>query len=55
MPGDQPRHGQSAVRRPGATASRRAFFTTSDSVEDIESLRQALGYQKLVLFGVSYD
>jgi pimeloyl-ACP methyl ester carboxylesterase len=32
----------------------RGFYTTSESVGDIEAVRQALGYQKLVLFGVSY-
>src|SRR5512132_2873069 len=32
----------------------RAFFRTSDSVDDIEALRVESGYQKLVLFGVSY-
>jgi pimeloyl-ACP methyl ester carboxylesterase len=32
----------------------RGFYRTSDSVEDIEALRVAGGYSKLVLFGVSY-
>ncbi|MCW3014597.1 MAG: alpha/beta hydrolase [Solirubrobacterales bacterium] len=32
----------------------RAFFTTAQSVEDIEALRIAGGYSKLVLYGVSY-
>ena len=32
----------------------RADFTTADSVSDIEALRVAGGYQKLVLFGTSY-
>ena len=32
----------------------RAFYRTNDSVEDIEALRVAAGYDKLVLFGVSY-
>ena len=32
----------------------RADFTTMESVEDIESLRQAAGYDKLVLYGTSY-
>lgn len=32
----------------------RAFFRTPDSVADIEALRVAGGYEKLVLFGVSY-
>jgi pimeloyl-ACP methyl ester carboxylesterase len=32
----------------------RAFYRTPDSVEDLEALRVAGGYEKLVLFGVSY-
>jgi pimeloyl-ACP methyl ester carboxylesterase len=32
----------------------RGSYTTQESVADIESLRQALGYRRLVLFGVSY-
>jgi pimeloyl-ACP methyl ester carboxylesterase len=32
----------------------RGFYRTSDSVDDIEALRVESGYQKLVLFGVSY-
>jgi pimeloyl-ACP methyl ester carboxylesterase len=32
----------------------RAFYTSLDSVADIEALRQALGYEKLVLYGTSY-
>jgi pimeloyl-ACP methyl ester carboxylesterase len=32
----------------------RGAFTTQQSVEDIESIRQAAGYKKLVLYGTSY-
>jgi pimeloyl-ACP methyl ester carboxylesterase len=32
----------------------RGAFTTQESVEDIEALRQAGGYEKLVLYGTSY-
>jgi pimeloyl-ACP methyl ester carboxylesterase len=32
----------------------RGSFTTSESVEDIESIRHAAGYKKLVLYGTSY-
>ncbi len=32
----------------------RAFYTTLDTVADIEALRKALGYEKLVLYGTSY-
>jgi pimeloyl-ACP methyl ester carboxylesterase len=34
--------------------SRRAFYSTVDSVRDIESLRQTLGVDKIALMGVSY-
>ena len=33
---------------------RRAFFTTQDSVEDVEAIRRALGVDKLTLLGISY-
>lgn len=32
----------------------RRFFTTADSVQDIEALRAEAGYAKLVVYGVSY-
>jgi pimeloyl-ACP methyl ester carboxylesterase len=32
----------------------RGDYTTSESVQDIEALRQASGYEKLVLYGTSY-
>jgi pimeloyl-ACP methyl ester carboxylesterase len=32
----------------------RAFYTTPDSVADIEAIRRAGGYDKLVLYGTSY-
>jgi pimeloyl-ACP methyl ester carboxylesterase len=35
----------------GATRSQ---YTTQTSVDDIEAIRQAMGYEKLVLYGVSY-
>ncbi len=34
--------------------AKRGAYTTQESVADIEALRQAAGYEKLVLFGVSY-
>jgi pimeloyl-ACP methyl ester carboxylesterase len=34
--------------------SNRAFYTTADTVADIEAIRQAGGYEKLVLYGTSY-
>jgi pimeloyl-ACP methyl ester carboxylesterase len=32
----------------------RGFYRTSDSVDDIEAIRQAAGYDKLTIYGVSY-
>src|SRR4029078_366057 len=32
----------------------RPFYTTADSVADIEAVRRALGYERIALFGVSY-
>ena len=44
-----------AVRDCGeAIGSKRRFFSTADTVEDLESLREALGVDKLTLDGVSY-
>ena len=43
--------GQRCAARLGAT---RGLYTTAATVEDIESLRVADGYEKLVLYGVSY-
>ncbi len=34
--------------------ARRGHFTTAASVEDLEALRQSIGYERLVLYGVSY-
>jgi pimeloyl-ACP methyl ester carboxylesterase len=39
------------ARRLGA---RRPFYTTPDSVEDMEAIRVALGARRLTLFGISY-
>ena len=32
----------------------RRHYTTPDSVEDMEAIRQQLGVEKLTLFGISY-
>jgi pimeloyl-ACP methyl ester carboxylesterase len=32
----------------------RGFYTTAQSVDDIEAIRQASGYDKLMIYGVSY-
>jgi len=43
-----------AARCAGELGVRRGQFTTAASVEDIEALRAESGYEKLVLYGVSY-
>jgi pimeloyl-ACP methyl ester carboxylesterase len=43
--------GEDCARRIGP---RRAFYTTPDSVEDMEAIRKAAGADKLTLFGISY-
>jgi pimeloyl-ACP methyl ester carboxylesterase len=46
--------GQAIVRCARGLGAARSFFTTPDSVADIESIRRAGGYEKLVLVGTSY-
>ncbi len=43
--------GEKCARSLGA---RRAFYTTPDSVEDMEAIRIAAGAERLTLFGISY-
>jgi pimeloyl-ACP methyl ester carboxylesterase len=43
--------GEDCARRIGA---RRAFYTTPDTVADMEAIRKAAGARKLTLFGISY-
>jgi pimeloyl-ACP methyl ester carboxylesterase len=38
----------------GQIGPTRGFYTTADTVADIEAIRQAGGYEKLVLYGTSY-
>jgi pimeloyl-ACP methyl ester carboxylesterase len=38
----------------GEMGRNRTFYTTADTVADIEAIRQAGGYEKLVLYGTSY-
>ncbi len=38
----------------GQIGPERAFYTTPDTVADIEAIRRAGGYEKLVLYGTSY-
>jgi pimeloyl-ACP methyl ester carboxylesterase len=45
---------QSVLRCAEALGPGRAFYTTHDSVADIEAIRRAGGYEKLVLYGTSY-
>jgi pimeloyl-ACP methyl ester carboxylesterase len=58
----RPKHHAKVSHAPGAAIVRcadeigpsRAFYTTPDSVADIEAIRRAGGYEKLVLYGTSY-
>ena len=43
--------GEACARRLGAA---RRFYTTPDSVADLEAIREALGADRLTLFGISY-
>jgi pimeloyl-ACP methyl ester carboxylesterase len=46
--------GQAFERCAQQIGAERGSYTTQESVADIEAIRQAAGYEKLVLFGVSY-
>jgi len=46
--------GEAIVRCADEIGPARAFYTTPDSVADIEAIRRAGGYEKLVLYGTSY-
>jgi pimeloyl-ACP methyl ester carboxylesterase len=45
---------QSVLRCARGLGAARTFYTTPDSVADIEAIRRAGGYEKLVLYGTSY-
>ena len=45
---------QAAASCAGELGPARGLYRTADSVDDIEAIRVASGYNKLVLFGVSY-
>ena len=45
---------QAAERCAQTLGPRRAFYTSRDSVDDIDAVRRAAGVQKITLFGVSY-
>lgn len=57
-----PETGMPEVERVGAAIAgcaaqlgpRRAFYTTSDTVEDIEAVRREIGIERIALVGVSY-
>ena len=46
--------GVAAGRCAARIGRRRALYTSRESVEDIESIRVALGYERIALFGISY-
>lgn len=52
-PSDRPADARTAIcaRRLGA---RRSFYTTEDTVADLEAVRAALGIERITLYGVSY-
>ena len=45
---------QAAERCAQTLGPRRAYYTTRDSVDDIDAVRRAVGVDKITLFGVSY-
>ena len=46
--------GPEAARCAERLGPKRAFYTTPDTVEDIEAIRVRLGYERIVLLGISY-
>jgi pimeloyl-ACP methyl ester carboxylesterase len=50
----KPTLAQSVLRCADGLGAGRAFYTTPESVADIEAIRRAGGYEKLVLYGTSY-
>jgi pimeloyl-ACP methyl ester carboxylesterase len=46
--------GRAAGRCAARLGPRRAFYTSRDSVEDIEAIRLALGHERIALYGTSY-
>jgi pimeloyl-ACP methyl ester carboxylesterase len=49
-----PTPAQMTLRCATSLGKGRAFYTTADSVADIEAIRRAGGYERLVLYGTSY-
>jgi pimeloyl-ACP methyl ester carboxylesterase len=48
------RAGSAAAECANRIGPRRAFFTTRDSVEDMEAIRRELGVERIAIFGTSY-
>ncbi len=48
------RAGKQAARCAAKLGSRRAFYTSRDTADDLEAIRRQLGVPKLSLYGVSY-
>jgi pimeloyl-ACP methyl ester carboxylesterase len=46
--------GAAAAECAAELGPRRAFYTTRDSVEDMEAIRRELGYDKIAIYGASY-
>jgi pimeloyl-ACP methyl ester carboxylesterase len=46
--------GAAAAECAAELGPRRAFYTTRDSVEDMEAIRKELGYDKIAIYGASY-
>jgi pimeloyl-ACP methyl ester carboxylesterase len=46
--------GGAAARCAQRIGPRRAFYTTRDSVEDVEAIRRELGVERIALYGTSY-
>ena len=49
-----PRRASRSPNAPPRSAPNAADYTTADTVADIEAIRQAGGYEKLVMYGTSY-
>ncbi len=49
-----PNYGKPAQECAAILGPARAFYTTPDTVEDIDAVRRALGYERITLYGVSY-
>jgi pimeloyl-ACP methyl ester carboxylesterase len=48
------RYSESAERCAERLGDRRGLYTTSDSVDDMEAVRQAIGVERIAIYGASY-